>query len=173
MMMKRITVVAVVAAVTAMALTVAGSASARGQGRAQAVSGSDAFGVVSGSLEGEMTDATDSFASFLATRVLTPSGNLMWRAPVVFVGCVSGRGCGTLLLEGHANYRFLPGTTYYDFAQGGYQPGTVGDPLAWISGSTTFRIAGGTGELEGASGSLFFTETAFLSAHTYRGIVHV
>ena len=172
MIEKRIMAAAVLVTVAAMGLAVAGSATAGGVG-AQRVSGGEAFGIVSGSLEGEMTDAPDSFASFLRTRVLTPSGELTWRAPVIFVGCVSGRGCGTLLLEGHAHYRFQPGTTYYDFEQGGYQPGTVGDPEAWISGSSVYRIAGGTGELEGASGSLVFTETAFLSAHTYSGVVSV
>jgi hypothetical protein len=159
-------------AVAATALALAGSATAGGAG-AQQVSGSDAFGLVSGSLEGAMTDAPDSFASFMRTRVLTPSGELTWRAPVIFVGCVSGRGCGTLLLEGHAHYRFRPGTSYYDFEQGGYQPGTVGDPAVWLGGSSIYRIAGGTGELEGASGSLVFTETAFLSAHTYRGVINI
>ena len=169
---KRIMTAAVLVTVAAMALAVVGSAAA-GDAGAQQVSGSDAFGMVSGSLEGAMMDAPDSFVSFLGTRVLTPSGQLTWRAPVIFVGCVSGRGCGTLLLEGHAHYRFQPGTTYYDFELGGYQPGTVGDPAVWIGGSSVYRIAGGTGELEGASGSLVFTETAFLSAHTYRGVINV
>ena len=172
-MKKRITVAGLVATVAATALVVVSSANATAVARAQEVSGSDSFGVLSGTLQGEMADAPDSFASFLATRVLTPSGVLTWRAPVVFVGCVSGAGCGTLLLEGHAHYRFQPGTTYYDFEAGGYQPGTVGDPAVWISGSTVFRVTGGTGELEGASGALFFTETAFLSAHTYSGVIRV
>ena len=172
MIKERILAAAVLMTVAAMALAVAGSATAGGAG-AQWVSGSDALSIVSGSLEGAMTDAPDSFASFLRTRVLTPSGELTWRAPVIFVGCVSGLGCGTLLLEGHAHYRFRPGTAYYDFEQGGYQPGTVGDPEVWISGSSVYRIAGGTGELEGASGSLVFEETAFLSAHTYSGVINV
>ena len=76
MIKKRIMAAAVLLTVAAMALAVAGSATAGGNG-AQRVSGSDAFGIVSGSLEGEMTDAPDSFASFLRTRRLTPSGELV------------------------------------------------------------------------------------------------
>ena len=84
-MIKRpIMAAAVLIADAAMALGVAGPATAGGAG-AQQVSGSDAFGFVSGSLEAEMTDTPDSFASFLRTRVLTPSGELTWRAPVIFV----------------------------------------------------------------------------------------
>jgi hypothetical protein len=86
---------------------------------------------------------------------------------------VDGVHCGTLHLEGFFLYRFQPGTTYYDFELGGYQPGTVGDPAAWVSGGSVYRIAGGTDGLEGAVGMLAFTETTFLSEHTYRGVVVV
>lgn len=158
--------------VSAVVLAQAVPAGAGTQAGARLVSGSDALGQVSGSLVGQITETKDTFASFLATRRLTPSGILTWRAPVVFDGCIGIR-CGKLYLEGHYFYRFKPGTVYYDFELGGYQPGTVGDPAAWVSGGNISVISGGDAGLDGASGVIAFRETEFLSAHTYVGVVRI
>ena len=157
--------------VVAAALAFAVPAGAGPGASVQLVSGSALNGQLSGSLEGQMSDTASSFESFLATSRLTPSGIFTWRGPTVFTGCVDGR-CGRLFLDGHYLYRFQPGTRIYDFELGGYQPGTTGDPAAWLGvGGSVNRIVGGDGGLTGASGVLVVTETVFLTEHTYRGVV--
>jgi hypothetical protein len=173
-MSKGITgIVGLAVTIAAAALVLVAPASAKPETAARTVSGSEALGQVSGSLEGLMAETPDTFASFLGTRRLTPGGIATWRAPVSFTGCVDQVHCGTLLLEGHFLYRFRPGTTWYDFAGPPYQPGTVGDPEAWISGTAVYRIVSGTDGLSGAEGLLVFTETVFLSEHAYRGVVRL
>ncbi len=136
------------------------------------VSGSDKDGQVFGSLVGQIVETPDSFASFLATRRITRGGIVTWRGPVEFHGKVNGVD-GQLRLDGMFLYRFKPGTTWYDFNGPLYQPGTTGDPAAWISGGSLYRVTGLPGDLAGASGILHFTETTFLSEHTYRGVIRV
>lgn len=163
------TAVTVVAA--ALALAVPAGAGTGAGASIRLVSGSAVNGQLGGSLEGQMSDTPSSFESFLATLRLTPSGIFTWRMPTVFTGCLDGR-CGRLFLDGHLLYRFQPGTRLYDFELGGYQPGTTGDPAAWLGvGGSVNRIVGGEGGLAGASGVLVVTETVFLTESTYRGVV--
>jgi hypothetical protein len=157
--------------VVAAALALAVPAGAGTGASVRLVSGSDVNGQLSGGLEGQMSDTPSSFESFLATYRLTPSGIFTWRMPTVFTGCVGDR-CGRLFLDGHLLYRFQPGTRLYDFELGGYQPGTTGDPAAWLGvGVSINRIVGGEGGLAGASGVLVVTQTVFLTESTYRGVV--
>ena len=170
--------VSLAVALAAVVLLLAAPADAGTQTRVRLVAGSDAFGEVSGSLQGQIVETPDTFALFLATRRLTPSGIFTWRTTVDFKGCfgscLDGNPCGTLHLDGHYLYRFEPRTTLYDFELGGPQLGTTGDEGAWKKiGGNISVITGGDGCFTGASGVIAFRETAFLSAHTYVGVVRI
>jgi hypothetical protein len=157
--------VSVVAAAAALVVAVPADAGVHG------VSGTKTGEQIVGGLVGTITDTPDSFATFLATRKLTPGGVLTFRMPVVFEGTINGR-TGTLRMDVLAVHRFRPGTRHYDFeSPEAYQPGTTGDPAAWLGGSSLLRIRSGTGDLAGASGLLYFRDTVFLSEQEYWGIV--